>query len=237
MANLYGPRIVTDGLVLHLDAGNRKSYPGSGNTWYDLSGNGYNGTFNGTTSFDSVTKSMSFDSAANTYISTAFNQNYSSLTMSCWFKAPTQDTDTGSGLRPIVMLGDFGTDGPIEISLIRPGVTGVTSGALKFGSGSDSDPYRYITGDSYSDDNWHNVVLVKNSNSGSIYIDGNSVITQTMDTNNVYDRSISLRIGGGTAITARRLLGKVSVVQFYSKNLSPSEVLQNYNALKGRFGL
>ena len=38
MSNLYGPRIVTDGLVLHLDAGNRKSYPGSGSTWYDLSG-------------------------------------------------------------------------------------------------------------------------------------------------------------------------------------------------------
>ena len=41
MANLYGPRIVTDGLVLHLDAGNSKSYPGSGSTWYDLSGNAY----------------------------------------------------------------------------------------------------------------------------------------------------------------------------------------------------
>ena len=237
MANLYGPRIVTDGLALHLDAGNRKSYPGSGNTWYDLSGNNNNGTFNGTTSFDSATRSMSFDSGSNTYITTSFNTIYSQITLSCWFNAQTQDTDSASILRPILMLGDFGTDGPIEISLIKPGVTGITSGALKFCTGSDSDPYRYITGDSYSDNNWHNVVLVKNSNSGSIYIDGNSIVTQTMDTNNVYDRSISLRIGGGTSITARRLLGKVSVVQFYSKNLSSTDVLQNYNALKGRFGL
>ena len=44
MANLYGPRIVTDGLVLNLDAGNSKSYPGSGSTWYDLSDNSVNGT-------------------------------------------------------------------------------------------------------------------------------------------------------------------------------------------------
>jgi hypothetical protein len=44
MANLYGPRIVTDGMVFNVDAGNRKSYPGSGNTLYDLSGNGNNGT-------------------------------------------------------------------------------------------------------------------------------------------------------------------------------------------------
>jgi len=39
-----GPKIVTDGLILALDAGNRFSYPGSGTTWSDLSGNGYNGT-------------------------------------------------------------------------------------------------------------------------------------------------------------------------------------------------
>ena len=54
MANLYGPRIVTDGLVLHLDAANRKSYPGSGSTWYDLSGNGNNGTINSGVSYNII---------------------------------------------------------------------------------------------------------------------------------------------------------------------------------------
>ena len=44
MALAHSPKIVTDGLVLCLDAGNPKSYPGSGTTWYDLSGNGNNGT-------------------------------------------------------------------------------------------------------------------------------------------------------------------------------------------------
>jgi len=43
----YNPKIVKDGLVLYLDAGNTKSYPGSGTTWTDLSGNGNNGTLNG----------------------------------------------------------------------------------------------------------------------------------------------------------------------------------------------
>ena len=55
MSNLYGPRIVTDGLVLHLDAGNRKSYPLSGNTIYDLSGNGYDGTFGASTAAPTFT--------------------------------------------------------------------------------------------------------------------------------------------------------------------------------------
>jgi hypothetical protein len=49
MSNNYGPRIVTDGLVLCLDAADRNSYPGSGSTWYDLSGNNYNGTISGAT--------------------------------------------------------------------------------------------------------------------------------------------------------------------------------------------
>ena len=52
MAFSRGPSIVTDGLVLALDAANHKSYPGSGTTWYDLSGNGNNGTLNCGPSFD-----------------------------------------------------------------------------------------------------------------------------------------------------------------------------------------
>ena len=62
MGVFAGPEIVEDGLVLALDAGNTKSYPGSGTTWTDLSGNGNNGTFVGTTTFDSSTNSISFDS-------------------------------------------------------------------------------------------------------------------------------------------------------------------------------
>ena len=47
MAGSTGPKTVTDGLVLSLDAANKKSYPGSGTTWYDLSGNGFNFTLDG----------------------------------------------------------------------------------------------------------------------------------------------------------------------------------------------
>jgi hypothetical protein len=47
MALNYGPTIVTDGLVLALDAADINSYPGTGNTWYDVSGNGNHATKNG----------------------------------------------------------------------------------------------------------------------------------------------------------------------------------------------
>ena len=235
MANLYGPRIVTDGLVLHLDAGNRKSYPGSGNTWYDLSGNNNHGTFNGTASFDSATRSMSFDSGSNTYITTSFNTIYSQITLSCWFNTQTQDTDSASILRPILMLGDFVSDGPLEISMLRNGIADAHK--IRFEIGFDNATYRYITSNTYNDEIWHNVVLIKDNNVMSVYIDNQFLTTKTGDINNLYDNSIGLRIGGGTSITARRFLGKVSNVSVYNKALSANEVQQNYNATKGRFGL
>ena len=53
MAVFSGAEIVNNGLVLHLDAGNNRSYPGSGTTWYDLSGLNNNGTLGASTTFDS----------------------------------------------------------------------------------------------------------------------------------------------------------------------------------------
>jgi len=66
MAVGYNPRIVTDGLVLALDAGNTKSYPGSGTSWTDLSGNGRNATVNGSPTFTNGYFDITSDS---TYIS------------------------------------------------------------------------------------------------------------------------------------------------------------------------
>ena len=53
MSISYNPRVITDGLVLCLDAGNTKSYPGSGSTWYDLSGNGNDHTLIGSPGYSS----------------------------------------------------------------------------------------------------------------------------------------------------------------------------------------
>lgn len=52
MAEVYGPKIVRDGLVLNLDAADKNSYPGSGTTWYDVSGNGFNHTLSGSPTYN-----------------------------------------------------------------------------------------------------------------------------------------------------------------------------------------
>jgi len=68
MSYSNGPRIVTDGLVLYLDAGNSKSYPGSGNTWYDLSGNNFQGELVNTPTYTTNNSNKFFAFATNDYV-------------------------------------------------------------------------------------------------------------------------------------------------------------------------
>ena len=235
MSLSHGPSVVTQGLVLALDAADRNSYPGSGTTWTDLSGNGNNGTFVGTTTFDSSTNSISFDSGSNTYVQTPFNSLLTDISISVWFNAQVQDSDSGSGLRPIVMLGNFLTQGPLEISMLRNGLADV--GKMRFEIGSDAPAYRYVTNERYDDQNWHNAVLVKDNTTMNVYIDGNLEVSQVNDNDILYDTSIALRIGGGTSSTARRFLGKVATTSVYNKALTATEIQQNFNATRGRLGL
>jgi hypothetical protein len=85
-----GPEINESGLVLCLDAGNTKSYPGSGTTWTDLSGNGNTGTLvNGPTYSSANGGSIVFD-GSNDYIQTNFNYSLTSsnteFTCAAWYK-------------------------------------------------------------------------------------------------------------------------------------------------------
>ena len=98
MSTGYGPRIVTDGLVLYLDAGNNKSYPGSGNTWYDISENGNNGTLVNGVGYNSSNKgSLVFD-GVNDYIQTSLTGTFPEITFDYWgfFDDPTLSTTSRS---------------------------------------------------------------------------------------------------------------------------------------------
>ena len=88
----HSPKIVTDGLVLCLDAASRKSYPGSGTTWFDRSGNGNNGTLtNGPTFSSDNGGSIVFD-GTNDYVNcgtTLGNFGTSNFTINFFFKTST----------------------------------------------------------------------------------------------------------------------------------------------------
>lgn len=228
----YGPKIVTDRLVLALDASDRNSYIGSGSTWKDLSGNGYNcnlqnsPTFSSTNlgnfSFNGVNQ---FGDVTNTL--TAFNFSNTTFTLSLWLK-------TSSNLNVGIVSKGGSTGGWSLWSL-----GGTATARLLNGSSSDATYASSIA--SIIDNKWHNVTVIyttsttvaANSNV-QIYIDG--YLNQGAVT--------KLFTYGTEAVTmnlSRRStsywLGSIASVQIYNRGLSAAEVLQNYNATKSRFGL
>jgi hypothetical protein len=223
----HGPKVVTDGLVLCLDAGNSKSYPGSGTTWTDLSGNGNNGTLtNGPTYSSSNGGSLVFD-GTDDFIDFTSDSNLfptSGLTISSWFKTTVADrwvvnrTSSPSGIYP--------SDGYYLI--------GEIAGTMLFGVNAIgvSTPSVITTG------TWINMVGTWTpSTSILLYQNGIQVASNTTSIPaSIINPSVVIEIGrrpGGPDYWD----GNLAQVSIYNRALTASEVSQNYNALRGRFGV
>jgi hypothetical protein len=239
--NYYGG-IVKDGLVLLLDAAKRDSYPRVGTTWTDITWNGNNGTL---TNFGSQTiwnsnngGSIVFD-GTNDYIDNvgsvstfSFIQNTGIYTISSWVKPSLLNKEMyicGNNNGTTAQKGFyFGTStGTDLIMLISRGVVGSSVVSLN------------ITSCFLNTTDWVNVVIVGNGVTNQFYrngvIFGASSNTSTLSTG---DSSFSLGVGFVKNATTTWLWnGNISQVSIYNRALSASEVLQNYNVLKGRYGL
>ena len=222
-----GPSIVRDGLVLHLDAADRNSYPLSGNTWYDLSGNGYNGTLTNGPVFNNGNHGyIGFDSTDD-YIqlseSSAFNTN--KFTIEMFLK--TQEV-----LSNTQYYGFFST----------------INGNNGFQLFWHSSMYFYLyvgaivattTVGIISSNTWLHLAATydaSNLNNVAIYVNNTRYAGTTVGT---YNPGIAPRIIGRRADSTYdfHFSCNFHYTRFYNRALSSSEVLQNYNATKGRFGL
>ena len=197
MAFAHSPKIVTDGLVLALDAGNTKSYPGSGTTWYDLSGNGNNHT---------ITNSPTFSNGEFTINET---QSFTYNTM------PTTGTNC------TVVLFYKTTDGQ---ELWVRGNTGSYYIAASYSGGN------------YYDENSGNPTYYVDTiarNNPTAYRNGNYHMWEAKNVNFSAWNQLNW-FGYGSSWNMN---GTVAFIAMYSRALTASESAQNYNALKGRFGL
>jgi len=224
--------IVSNGLVLNLDAGNTTSYPGSGTTWTDLSGNGNNGTLtNGPTYSSSNGGSIIFD-GVNDYVqgtisSSTFTGPHS---ICCWFYRHTVkewsalfsnnvNTNSCSILTFISTSNSLGTN-----------QTGINATSIAVDLGADHLNkwiYGVITFGGASNGSAVNVYAYKDgsllTNSGSLYWNLSS--------------SSSYYVGRHWASGFQVHDGFISQVTIYNKVLTAAEITQNFNALKGRYGL
>lgn len=217
-----GGPIVSSGLILHLDAGNPTSYPGSGNTWYDLSGNGKNATLYNTPTYSpSDGGTLYFNSALSQYAQGPGLGSRSNWTITIWaYALQFQGGDRA-----------FFTDvyGNWLNFAIREGSTG-PYGAFVGANGLWSPTSEYAA----STNTWYNITATWDGTNLKLYINGTLQQTATPGTTSLGD-NLGYRI-------ARRWDNpdysdvKIPVAMAYDRALTSGEIVQNFDALKSRYG-
>lgn len=252
MAIAYNPRIVTDGLVLCLDAGNPKSYSGSGETWTDLSGRGNNATrtnnggYGGQVTYNS---SGFFDFSMNSPASTAGAGAGNGFTMSSVVLPLTGSFTLSAFIRRNPSVKALGDRETIFSNTADAGGWrfGVGSGNIYYligGAGGVGYQEGGLGGSTLTDGNWHmmSAVFDRAAQLGSYtiygYIDGvasGSVAISAGAGGNVAMTTYNPGVGYGGCCDV--FAGQISTVSAYSKALTAAEVQQNFNATRGRFGI
>lgn len=212
---ISSPSIVTDSLVLNLDAGNASSYPGSGTTWTNLASSGSNGTLTNGPTFSNG--AINFD-GSDDYVAVTLNKA-SSCTFSVWAK--TTSLATGPML---FNAGPIGT-GPDLFFY---------SGTISWNTWDGTAASFGASPASVTNGNWHHYVVVNDSvnNNAKLYYD-NALFGTTTFKNAA--ANTTLVIGG--APTGYMWNGSIAIFMVHNKALSSAEISQNFSAHKTRFGL
>ena len=224
MGLAHSPRIVTDGLVLALDAGNTKSYPGSGTAWTDLSGNGNNGTLTNGPTFDSGNGgSIVFDGTddeVDNFSSSDFAAGTDNFSFSVWIRRNGPQIG-GAGI--ISVSGSANWEFRVVEGLdMRIRASGVV---LNYSSVDLPD----LT--------WTNMSFVREgtgTNQSKLYVDGKLKASASNFTTNIAGTDFVI----GKDRTGNDFFGgNISIVKYYNRALTAAEVQQNFNAFRGRYGI
>ena len=237
VVNMNYEGIVTDGLLLNLDAGFTTSYPTTGTTWYDISGNNTTGSLvNGPTYTSSYSGSIVFD-GIDDYVAlgtqTAWNAS-NALTMAAWVNI------SGIGGAPDIGGIITNQDTSYSSTALYAQVYGGDSSKIYITYGvTHPNPNTETYASSLENKNvWLYAVATR-------YFDGTNTIIKIY-TNGILKQTSSMP--GQQATTSnnwalgrfyggRAMIGNLAISQVYNKELTQAEITQNYNAQKGRFGL
>jgi hypothetical protein len=225
--------ITTNGLVLNLDAANNASYNGSGTTWVDTSGSGFDGTLiNGPTYGNSgASSSISFDGTDDYVINSNFNISpvNNELSISLWYRT----TNNANEKMLIDLCGTSNTSSNRDFFSIRQNWNSNSKISCYFNS---TNGFQYVAFPNQVVTNtWNNIVYTKVGNMLYAYLNGSNVATQYVSGNiQTIQRYV---IANDNLFSGNLFAGNIANVLIYNRGLSTSEVLQNYNAQKSRFGL
>lgn len=225
----YNSKIVTDGLILCIDAANPKSYPGSGTTWLDISGNNYNLTIYGSPTYNaSGYFTFANDQITQYMMRTPFENPTTAVTYSCWFRSnfaqPTQTPFTysvGGNNEMLFFISNSTTLSPFPINV----------------------PVNVTTTDMTN--LWVNFTWTRLSSTGVnvFYRNGVQIGTYTGNAGTDIITGGFLIIGqesdsaGGGFDPNQNLDGDFARLDIYNRVLSAAEIQQNFDAIRGRFGI
>jgi len=229
MATSYSPKIITDGLVFCVDAADKKSYTGSGSTWTDRK-SGNNQSLNGAT-FDSGNGgSIVFDGANDYSINTGSSDyDLTEGTVECWAKVHSSTTNffgVGSIFTQSPYKG-FGIHSAANSTMFSLLIAYNAVGTIKYMNADNN----------YVIDQWYHLVGTVGATRADFYIDGvrNDYLTYTTA---IAPSSQPITIGRFYSdVNNYYAPCNIASVKFYNRALTEDEVLQNFNATKGRFGL
>ena len=218
-----GPNIVVDGLVLSLDAANTKSYPGTGTVWSDLSRNGNNGTLTNGPTFNAGNGGNIVFDGVNDFISILGSTSITTATLLIWvYRDGAQPNYAG-----IFYSRGFQANGMSFFS---------TTNNLSYTWNSSSSTFTFSSNLNVPNLQWSMCAVSISATNAILYVGSSSGLLSA--TNNVSNSSTivnGLRIASDNFWSPFK--GSVSNAMFYNRALSPTEILQNFNATKGRFGL
>ena len=232
MGTSYNPRIVTDGLVFCVDAANKRSYPGAGTTWTDLTANKNNGTLTNGPTFDSANAGSIVFDGTNDYVACvqSFSRNQTQLTISSWVKFNNFTTS-----RAIYVETKNDVSSRIDLAV-------TSSQGIRFaGRDDDSDSFTQFAISATSlinTDVWYNIVGVYDplNTNNNVYLNSVNVTSVSLNLGDGFPDTTSAtqRIGNNGPNTAY-MNGNIALVQIYNRALTPDEIRQNYLATKGRY--
>ena len=236
MGVFAGPDVNESGLVLALDAGNSKSYPGTGTTWTDLSGNSNTGTLNDGASFDTTMEASILFDGDNDGVSLekSFFATPSEFSVIIWFKPK----GIKGGAQMLMHEGDggdgFGGNNEFHIHYQNNGtINAWMTGGISFGSSSGLVPTNKFSQVTYVVSGLSGIatanLYLNSSNVGS----GSGTITRTGYENTLIGRPSSLTF----PTPPRSYEGNIAQVSIYNRALTAQEIQQNFEATRSRFNV
>jgi hypothetical protein len=238
LSDFYGKSgIITNGLIIQLDAANTASYPGTGTSWNDLSGNGYNGTLVNGVGYTTNNGGVLVFDGVNDYVSVNVNSWIRTLSSAYTFNSFLCYNGSSAGGAPYSLMtfpnDSNNNDGFWQHLNLGNWLWRTEDNIAGEYGGNVEAPSTFTNG------NWYHVATVVKTNSLSFYRNGALVANISTNFNWNYlrtDQTAYVYIGTGYG-ELYAMNGSIGNFSMYNRELSAAEIQQNFNAIRGRYGI